>query len=265
MKPATAFCRILIFLCTLCYAAEAHARSSNSPSLLDAYSQGERDNCGSVALTKLILAKYGIAPASGPFARQGDANGGGFSMALVDGTTVKVSGKQLSMATDQSGFEADPENALLDAANALYAVMAVRRAGQNDGAEVSTRTFRRALKTLGHGGDAADADVLPALLGFAGFAEPVPPQQAFATYLIGSGHHIGFVQGQFYDKYGRAGGTPVDAFNPEFGTPTMYRYAFDPDGDQIFRQCSNGGLAWTPHTAIWRSCTSTEVINLDRR
>ena len=115
------------------------------------------------------------------------------------------------------------------------------------------------------GGDAADADVFPSLLGFSGFVEPAPPQQAFATYLIGSGRHIAFVQKQTYDRYGRPGGVPVDAFNPEFGTSTMYRYALDLTSSRIYRQCSNGGATWTPNTAVWRSCTSTEVVNLDRK
>ena len=153
MKPTiTAVCCVLLFCSTLHRGLAAHAQDSASTVLLDAYGQGDHGNCGSVAITKLVLARYGIAPVSGPFARQGGADGEGFSMRLVDGTTVKVSAKQMSTATRQSGFDGDSGSDVLAAANAIYAVMAVRRAGQSDGTQVSPRAFRHALRTLGHGG-----------------------------------------------------------------------------------------------------------------
>ena len=230
--------------------------STDGRSLLDSYSQGEKDNCGSVALTKLVFALYGPAPASGPFSRVVQADGS-FAVQLADGSSAAVTTQELRLAAGASGMEAGTGNTL-DAANLLYAVMAVRLAHARDGHTLGRAAFERALTTLSKGGDEADEDKLAPLLGFA-FDDRSADNSAKQVYLLSSPLHVAFAFEGNYDEHGAEGGESTRNFRREYRdaeNDVMFRDFLEtwhgPDGRPVLvRQCSEARPGWTPGTAKW--------------
>jgi hypothetical protein len=239
---------------------DARSNEDLSTALLDVYHQGRVNNCGSVALTKMVIARYGTNPSRGPFARHTE-NDGSVSMELIDGTHVYVTADEVREASSNSGFI--PKGGQeATTADVLYAAMAVRRSGGNDGRTVNMKDFHRAVSSLGHGGDPADEDVLPALLGFR-FDDSSPSQFHPLVYAVGSGSHIAYAKGDKYDEHGSVhGGELIEEFYKYYGTTTMYRYALSMSSstpDIVVRQCSDGKDGWVPANAVWRVCKAGEV------
>ena len=230
--------------------------ANNGRSLLDSYSQGDKDNCGSVALTKLVLALYGPAPASGPV-RHGVQGDGSTAMQLADGSMVWVTARELEQARLESGMEAGTGE-VLDWANLMYAALAVRLAHARDGRGLDAAAFARALKTMGKGGDGADEDALAPLLGFA-FDDRSPDNGAKEIYLLSSPLHVAFAFQGRYDEHGQQGGESTRNFRAayrEAGSALMFRDFLETwhgaDGRPVLvRQCSQATAGWTPGTAKW--------------
>ena len=228
--------------------------AGNGRSLFVSYSQGNKDNCGSVALTKLVLALYGVSPQGGPFSHRvlGD---GSVAVQLADGSVVTVTEQELRLAARESGMEAGAGD-LLGTANLLYAVMAVRLAQARDGRGVDRVAFARALKMLGKGGDDADEDKLAPLLGFA-FDDRSADNSAKEVYLLSSPLHVAFAFESSYDEHGEEASTRN--FRREYRdaeNDVMFRDFLEtwhgPDGRPVLvRQCSEAKAGWTPGTAKW--------------
>ena len=225
-------------------------------SLFASYSQGDKDNCGSVALTKLVFALYGEAPAAGAFSHRAQ-NDGSVSVRLADGRVVYVTAQEVHQAARESGMEAAGEQADVDAANLIYAVMAVRLANTFDGRVLAPAAFARALKTMGAGGRAADEDALAPLLGFA-FDDHSGDNGAKGIYLLSSPLHVAFAAGARYDEHGQEGGESTGSFLNSYRDADNHLLFRDflegtrADGQPVLvRQCSEVTRGWTPGTARW--------------
>jgi hypothetical protein len=259
---------VLLGLMGIVWFQQADPPSSGDVStvLLDVYHQGKVNNCGSVALTKMVIAKYGTNPPTGPFTKHTE-NDGSVSIELIDGARVYVTADQIRDASSDSGFipKGSQESA---SADVLYAVMAVRRSGGNDGRVVNMKDFHRALSSLGHGGDPADEDVLPPLLGFK-FNDSSPTSFQPLLYSVGSASHIAYAKGDKYDEHGSVhGGERIEEFYKSYGTTSMYRYALSispSTPNVVVRQCSDGKDGWVPSNAAWRVCRADEVTRLAGR
>ncbi len=225
-------------------------------SLFGSYSQGDKDNCGAVALTKLVFALYGEAPAGGAFSHEAQHDGS-VSVRLADGRVAYVTAQELRQAARESGMEAGATRADVDAANLLYAVLAVRLGNMLDGRRLAPAAFARALKTLGAGGNAADEDALAPLLGFA-FDDHSGDNGAKGIYLLSSALHVAFASGARYDEHGQEGGESTGNFLNSYRDAEnhlMFRDFLEgvrADGQPVLvRQCSEATRGWTPGTARW--------------
>lgn len=238
------------------------------------YKQGETGNCPSVAITKLIIASYGVHPKTGAFATSPElpSSEGLTSITMPDNNVVIVTGEQLSAAAEASLFnpERRPEvqnypneevrQDVLSKANLIYAALAVRTAGQYNGAKVSSKRYRKALKTLAVGGNKdkdgmKDVDALFELFGYTFLDEPTFPNKASAN-VFGNGPHVAFAINDH----------PLDAYGMNYyddhGTPTLisvYAQTYK-DGGPVWRYALNHDLKITRQCqkpdGIWDSCVS---------
>ena len=257
------FILIYVLLGSLYVLAQMVPMTGESEKLLDAYRQGEANNCGSVATTKLVSALFGVAPSSGPFSAilQPDHS---HAVLLADGKRrVFVTDDQFSRAREESKFKPQ-ESREAEFANFLYAVMAVSMTSQQvgrqvtDGRTVSNQDYESALGTLYEGGDDADADTLLLLLGFQ-FEDHSDGPYLPAIYLLGSSRHVAYVQGNLYDEHGLSGGNDVNEFRRIYGNrrrEEMYRYFPDTSTNAsnhstIIRQCSIANKNWVLNQASW--------------
>ncbi len=255
----------LLFVCTANSALDVKAQAPLvfTPRTVDlAFVQGN-ENCPSVAITKWAIASYGLPEGTGFLAVKTNADKTQ-SMTLADQTVVTVTPDQKVFAGHNAHFNpptmtdtASPSSAdqlsIVDRANLLYAVLAIRKTrASNDGRTLPSGIFASKVKSLNSGGE---VDELFELLGFkiiddADFPASIPN-------VFGSAVHVVFVMDEknngvyarsLYDEHGTlAAISEYDYSKGRHGHLWRYALASKPGSDvqnTIVRQCERSPSVW---------------------
>ena len=232
-------------------------------------------NCPAMAVTKWILATYGVN-SKGVFSSQTDTKTGITTVSLPSNKFVTVTSAELAIATRHSDFnpqdlddvsnppDAHTRKTMLDKANLLYAVLGIRKAGAYDGTTLQNAPFEHAIKKSLDGG--GEVDTLFELLGYTwDDTENFPANNSVSVFGNvsddGSTAHVvfGFVEdGQDrYDEHGSDVRLMVQDFAHQYGGGKVWRYRLETTGPgvpdasnlKVARQCMAN-----PSGGQWHAC-----------
>lgn len=231
-------------------ASRAMAQFSPSPAFSDTVLRSfvqDAPNCASEAVAKTMIASYGLSTSNGVFLKQ-EKEQDGLAITLRNGDVVHVSKVDLDAAMHHSDFtlatNTPDAQAILNASNLIYAVIAVRAVAQGQGPLANLGSLDAVFSRLHKG---VDADYLFMALGYTIADDRIGPDTALA-YLFGNAVHAVFAMGTVFDQYG--GPLALDQFqkkHPAHGPVWKYILDSTAKGSPTFiLACKYKNTGWLP-------------------